>query len=235
MPVASAQDSREPFSPFYGPELDGSGVPTLTFEYSSAGDRVRGILWRPTSPGPAPLVLVAHPRDSSKDAPAVEALALAWTRAGAAVAAIDLPLHGARASGKLGERALRAVGQIGVRRREAQGDAADALDADLSQHVVQQATTDLRRALTILAERADIDADRLALAGFGVGAELGVRLPAERTDLRVTVLAGLSADTPRPSSENVSVLTLAGEEISAAARDQAWACLAPALGLAPPQ
>jgi len=230
MPTASAQDSSEPLSVFYGPEPDGSGAPTLSFEYSSAGDRVRGILWRPSLPGPAPLVLVAHPRDGSKDTPGVEALALAWTGAGAAVAAIDLPLHGARASGKLGERALRAVGKQG-----AASHAADALDADLSLHVVQQATTDLRRALTILAERTDIDGARLALAGFGLGAELGVRMPEEQTDLRATVLAGLSADTPRPSSENVSVLALAGEEISAAARDQAWACLAPALGLAPPQ
>jgi dienelactone hydrolase len=232
MRVVSAQDSSEPYSPFYGPEHDGSGGPTLPFEYSSAGDRVRGILWRPPPPGPAPLVLVAHPRDGSKDAPDVEALALAWTRAGAAVAAIDLPLHGARASGKLGERALRAVRRQGVGQQAA---ATDALDADLSRHVVQQATTDLRRALTILAERADIDATRLALAGFGLGAELGGRVPEERTDLRATVLAGLSPDTPPPPGENVSVVPLAGEEISAAAREQAWACLAPALGLAPPQ
>jgi len=205
MPVAPVHDPREPLSPFYGPGEDREGVRRTRFEYSSAGDRVEGILWRPEGSQTRPLVLVGHPRDGSKDAPELEALARGWTNAGAAVAAIDLPLHGGRASGKLGERVLGAVGARA---------AADALDADLWRHVVHQATTDFARALTLLAERPAIDASRLAFAGFGLGAQLG---------------ADLCADDARLCA---SALLVDAEGNSEAAGAEAWRLLASGLGLA---
>lgn len=223
MPAAPVHDSREPLSPFYGPEEDRDGVRTTRFEYSSAGDRVRGMLWRRAKSEASPLVLVGHTRDASKDADELHTLAHAWTDAGTAVAAIDLPLHGARANGKLGERVLRAVGALA---------AADALDADLWRHVVHQATTDFRRALTLLADRPDIDASRLAFAGFGLGARLGERLCADDSRLCTALLAGPAGFGK--VGPGVSTLPLASEEISEATRAEAWRLLAPSLGLAAP-
>jgi dienelactone hydrolase len=222
MPADPVEDPREPLSPFYGPDEAREGIRVTRFEYSSAGDRVHGILWRPEGSEACPLVLVAHARDGSKDAPELDALGRTWTRAGAAVAAIDLPLHGGRASGKLGERVLRAVGARA---------ATDALDADLWRHVVHQATTDFARALTLLADRPGVDASRLAFAGFGLGAQLGAALSADDTRLCTAVLAGPAGSAA--AGPRVSVLPLDSDEISPATVDDAWRLLAPGLGLAP--
>ena len=192
------------------------------FEYSSAGDRVRGILWHAEASDPTPLVLVGHARGSSKDAAELDLLARSWTGAGAAVAAIDLPLHGARASGKLGDRILRAVGAE---------TATDELDADLWRHLVQQTETDLRRALILLAARPDIDRERLAFAGFGLGAELGAGVCTEGSELCAAVLARLPRSSSVARGTGIATIPLVSDEITKPASDEAWRHLASGLGL----
>src|SRR5262245_24158269 len=77
------------------------GLRTHELEFASRGDRVTGQLILPAEGGgPFPLVLVQHALGDS----AVGVLAsvgTSWSLAGAAVGAVDFPLHGARADQKL--------------------------------------------------------------------------------------------------------------------------------------
>ena len=135
--------------------LPGSRV--QEFAYSSRGDRVTGLVLRPASgAGPHPLVLVQHALGHSA-AGALGALCASSAPPGMVVAAIDFPLHGARADQKL----LHALQNGGAR------------CAGLASEFVQQAVIDLERALDALAATAEIDARRIGYAGFGLGAQIG--------------------------------------------------------------
>jgi dienelactone hydrolase len=134
------------------------------FEFSSRGDRVPGRLLLPKSAaGSFPLVLLQHGAGGSKESPYLEAAAGPWVRAGAAVASIDFPLHGERASAKLTTDLLRGI-----------AGAAPLSSAErLRTGLVQQAVMDLRRTLDALAEHPLLDTKRTAYAGFSMGAILG--------------------------------------------------------------
>jgi dienelactone hydrolase len=125
-------------------------------EFNSRGDRVSGILLCPASgAGAYPLVLVAHALGDS--AAGVLGALGASGLPDAALAAIDFPLHGARADQKL----LRLL-QNG-----------NARCVGLAEEFAQQAVIDLERALDALAAAAPIDARRIAYVGFGLGAQIG--------------------------------------------------------------
>lgn len=135
------------------------------FELSSRGDRVPGrLLLPPEGEGPYPLVLLQHGLGGSKEAPYLTAAAGPWVRAGAAVASIDFPLHGERASAKLPAQLLRGL---------AGGAAPNASGRALPLALVRQAVADLERALDALAEHPLLDSRRIAYAGFSMGAMLG--------------------------------------------------------------
>jgi dienelactone hydrolase len=135
------------------------------FELSSRGDRVPGrLLLPPAGEGPYPLVLLQHGLGGSKEAPYLTAAAGPWVRAGAAVASIDFPLHGERASAKLPAQLLRGL---------AGGAAPNASARALPLALVRQAVTDLERTLDALAEHPLLDPHRIAYAGFSMGAMLG--------------------------------------------------------------
>jgi len=134
-------------------------------EFSSRGDRVPGrLLLPPDGDGPFPLVLLQHGAGGSKEAPYIDASAGPWARGGAAVLAIDFPLHGERRSEKLSERVLAAL--------TGHPDSASAgtLEADFA----RQAVIDLQRALDAAAALPQIDAGRVAYAAFSLGTILGV-------------------------------------------------------------
>jgi cephalosporin-C deacetylase-like acetyl esterase len=136
------------------------GLRTHELEFSSRGDRVTGQLILPAQGGgPYPLVLVQHALGDSA-AGVLGALGTSFVEAGAAVAAVDFPLHGARADQKL----LRMLSD---------GRDGDPLRAALLAEFVQQAVIDLERALDALAEAEWFDAERIAYAGFGLGAQIG--------------------------------------------------------------
>jgi len=140
------------------------GVRSLRFEYSSRGDRVPGLLLLPAERrGPLPLVLLQHGAGGSKESDYLDAARLPWVRGGAAVASIDLPLHGERANAKLGDRLL---GSIAARGAAEPG-------GGLLRDFVRQALCDLSRAVDALGTRPEIDADRIAYAGFSLGAIVG--------------------------------------------------------------
>jgi hypothetical protein len=124
---------------------------------------------------PCPLLLLAL---AGEPASAADALAAAWAGAGAAVARIDLPLHGARASVKLGE----------ILRGPAEG-APRALVEGLRREFARQAVVDLRRCLDALARPPAVDPGRIAFAGFGLGAQVGASFCALDPRPRAVALA----------------------------------------------
>jgi dienelactone hydrolase len=154
-----------------------AGVRCLRFELSSRGDRVNGRLLLPADPGRHPLVLVGHGAGGSCDAPPMDAIAGPWVRAGAAVAAIDLPLHGERRSAKLSERVLAALA------------AGDASGGGLAFDFAAQALVDLQRALDALAEHPEVDASRTVYAGFSLGSVLGALFCAREPRVRAAAFA----------------------------------------------
>ena len=133
------------------------GARAHEFEYSSRGDRVTGLWFAPGSGDrPHPLVLVQHALGDSA-AGVLGALCADSIPSGVALAAIDFPLHGARADQKL----LRML------------ESGDARCAGLAGEFVQQAVIDLERALDALGAHAAIDAQRIGYVGFGLGAQIG--------------------------------------------------------------
>jgi len=228
------------------------------FEYSSRGDRVAGRLWRPRRGGEHPLVLLQHPDDPTR----VEGIGGSWVRQGAAVAAIDLPLHGRREDHKLASQLAPNLASSGTRH----GDA-------LAIELARQAVIDLERALDALTTMDGVDPDRIAYAGFRLGALIGAAFCALDPRPRASVLAlggaGLAlADidpgayvarfAPRPlllvnALRDDAVPREAAEALARAARDPVkqlwfdagpedlpeaalaaiWEFLANALGLAP--
>lgn len=165
----------------------------LRFEYTSRGDRVTGRLLLPASgPGPFPLVLVGHGAGGSKDAAYVDAAVGPWVRGGAAVASIDFPLHGERASAKLSERLLASL-----------APGADRAHEPLWLEFAGQAVLDLERALDALALHAEVDVGRTVYAGFSLGTLLGSLFCAGEPRVRAAALAiggaGLGPEAADPA------------------------------------
>jgi len=175
------------------PDPDAGGH-TLRFELSSRGDRVPGRLWQPgTGAAPHPLILVAHDAGASKE-PDRPAAWSPWLRAGAAVAAIDLPLHGERASAKLSRHLLDGLDPAAQR-----SGAAPPEHRGLWEEFARQAAWDLRRTLDALSGRPEVDTDRCAFAGFGLGAMVGVLFCAADPRPRAVALAGAGGGFGPPS------------------------------------
>jgi dienelactone hydrolase len=150
------------------------------FEYSSRGDRVRGRLLLPPGGGrPHPLVLLQHGAGGSADSTYLDGTGGPWARRGLAVASIDFPLHGARADQKLAER----LGSLIEATRN--GDPPDGLLVEFA----RQAVIDLERALDALSGFDEIDEERLAFAGFSLGAMLGAAFCALDPRPRAAVFA----------------------------------------------
>jgi fermentation-respiration switch protein FrsA (DUF1100 family) len=97
---------------------------------------------------------------------------------GAAVAAIDLPLQGRRADHKLAARLAPNFSPTGSR----DGDA-------FAIEVARQAVIDLERAFDALVSIEGIDPDRMAYAGFRLGALVGAAFCALDPRPRAAVLA----------------------------------------------
>ncbi len=139
------------------------------FTLISRGDRVRGRLARPKGSAPHPLILVAAPDGCAKHA-SVDALIAAWS-SWAAVAAIDLPLCGARRSDKLSLSSFEKGDSIATRIRR---------DVEI------QVESDLERTFAFLG------AERAAFFGSGLGADLAIPFCRNASGLLAIALAPTS-------------------------------------------
>ena len=219
-----APDASEPLGLWSTALRAGPGRPQA-FELSSRGDRVPGELWLPDA-GRAPVALVLH-QDASGAAAGAEAAVSAWLDAGLAVASIDLPLHGARASAKLSAR-LAGAGGTPTR---------DALSCELLLDFARQAVLDLRRCLDALPGLLPLDARRIAFAGAGLAAALGALLCAQEPRLRAAVLAEVAGRLPAELEPGPPRHGIEVRRVAAAAElagPPTCAFLVRALGLAPP-
>lgn len=137
----------------------------LRFEFSSRGDRVPGrLLLPPRGEGPFPVILLQHGRSGSKEAEYIDFAAGPWATRGAAVATIDFPLHGERASAKLSEMLIASL--------QGGSDPSEA-DAMLVREFFHQSVVDLRRAVDALEQTPQVDTKRLAYAAFSLGTVIG--------------------------------------------------------------
>ncbi|MEZ4216308.1 MAG: alpha/beta fold hydrolase [Myxococcota bacterium] len=151
------------------PAGDGEG-PRLELELSSRGDRVPArVALPPTGDAPPPVVLLVHGLGGSRDAAYMQ-MARRWVSEGAAVATLDLPLHGARANAKMGERLAASAP------RALRGEPLDGVEQILWTELARQAVLDLRRLLDALAQLPQVDATRVAYVGFSLGGLLGCAL-----------------------------------------------------------
>ena len=196
-PACFTPDANEPLGLWTRPDRGPSpltGLRRVAFEYSSRGDRVPGrILLPPAGGGPFPIALLAHAARSASEAAALDAVAEPWARGGAAVASIDLPLHAARASAKLGRLLCAGLG----------GSPGSPLAAGILRELTRQAVLDLRRCLDALARVEGLDATRVAFAGLGLGAMVGAAFCALDPRPRAAALALAGAGSGDPELDPV--------------------------------
>jgi len=166
--AAIGSDPREPVDVWFGkPILPGAlaGTRLQRFEFASRGDRVPGRLLLPAALGrKLPLVLLQHGAGGSKESPYLDAAAGPWVRGGVAVASIDFPLHGERASPKLSARLLEELAATLGRSDRSSG---------FWTEFVHQAVCDLRRALDALIAHPELESSRCAYAAFSMGTIVG--------------------------------------------------------------
>jgi dienelactone hydrolase len=160
-------DTREPLGLSTGPASPPKQWPALRalrFELTSRGDRVPGrLLLPPEGSGPFPTILLQHGAGGSKQSDYIEYAAGPWVERGAAVASIDFPLHGERASAKLSELVVGGIRRFGQ----------DTEATGLMHEFFQQAVADLRRTVDALERLPETDAGRLGYASFSMGTLVG--------------------------------------------------------------
>jgi uncharacterized protein len=148
--------------------------PPMLLHLGSGGDRVPAIMNVPdgATKEPAPAALLIHGLGSTKEQMA-GSIGRSLVRRGIVTLAVDLPLHGARASE--GTRAsmnpLVVVEQWRLAIREAHD------------------------AILYLAERPEVDATRIGIAGYSLGAYLSLVVAAADPVIRAIVLAA-GGDVP---------------------------------------
>jgi len=154
----------------------------VTFEFVSRGDFVQGRLDAPDDTD-APLVILVHDTEGAAEAASLD-FAREWTRAGLAVARIDLPLHGRRQSPKLSERLVTGYREL------ARGAALDPDTHALVEEFARQSVSDVVRTAEALGASPGIDASRVGLVGLGIGACACAWSAPHMPSLAACVLAG---------------------------------------------
>jgi carboxymethylenebutenolidase len=154
--------------------------------------KLRGLLWRPTGPGPFPAVLFNHGSGPAADPKPPAILGAAFARRGYVFLFLYRRGAGLSAdqgtnSGELMSRALKEKGQEARNQLQLQ-----VLDIEL---------TDVLAGLDFLRARSEVDARRIAIAGHSFGGQLAL-LAAERdSSLRAVVAFGAAAGSWESSSE----------------------------------
>jgi cephalosporin-C deacetylase-like acetyl esterase len=176
-------------------ERDGLRVEHFSFA-STHQQRVPAVLYRPAESLRVPLVVVGHGAGGGKDEGLMTSLLTRMSALGAAVLAIDAPLHGER-QGRFED--LRGLLQQPIR----------------GLHFVVQTVVDTMRAVDWAATRPNLDTTRLAYLGLSMGSILGVPFVALDERVRAACFAlggagimhfisGLAAPAVRADAERVA-------------------------------
>jgi len=172
-----------------GPERPVRGGRRIAVTLQVSGDVVPAALLLPdraAGAAPAPASLLLHGYTSNKEQ-ILNSAGRALLDRGVASLGIDLPLHGERES-RLDEESLRNPLSL-VRRWRAAMD-------------------ECRAALAFMAAHPELDAGRLALVGYSLGAYLGVIVAAREPSVRAVVLAA-GGDLPINTPFSTLVRTVA--------------------------
>lgn len=155
------------------------------FELVSRGDFVNGRLHRPQagSTDAMPLAILIHDLGEHAGENSDHAAA-DWCRSGVAIAQIDLPLHGHRASPKLSQRLIEGCERL------ADGVPLDLDTRALVEEFARQSVSDVLRTAEALAALPEVDATRVSFVGRGVGAWIAAWSAPFATGLQVCALAG---------------------------------------------
>jgi len=161
-------------------------VEEIAFD-SINGERVPGILIRPVSPKPLPVLLGLHGLGGSKQDIANIAPMMSMFGVQVGVLALDAQYHGAR-----------------------KVDGHELLSRDLegSKKAFIQSVVDYRRALDYLATRPEFDPDRIGLVGMSMGGMMGTILTALEPRIKTAVLAVPAADWVTLAKESASPVAL---------------------------
>ncbi|HYW08398.1 MAG TPA: alpha/beta fold hydrolase [Longimicrobium sp.] len=154
-----------------------NGGRRIVVEFRTTGDAVPAVLLLPPVATPAPAALLLHGYTSRKEHMA-EGVGAALLERGIGSLSIDLPLHGTR-SDPLQAQAYR--NPMALLR------------------VWRQAVAECSLALRYLAARREVDAERLAVAGYSLGSFLATLVAAQDKSVRALVLAAggdLPSNTP---------------------------------------
>ncbi len=158
------------------------------------GELVPAILQVPDATGPFPAVLVLHGFSSDKERMA-DSIGRGLVARGVASLAIDLPLHGSREGGL------------------------DALSFRNPLAVVQAwrlAVREAHRAIDFLAEHRSVDANRIGIAGYSLGAYLALIVAANSKLIKAVTLAA-GGDLPEQTPFASLVRTVADPQRAARA------------------
>jgi dienelactone hydrolase len=167
---------------FSGDAVSSHGVVERRFDVAGDGGPVPGLLWTPEgADGTRPLVLVGHGGTSHKRTPYVVSLARRLVRhAGYAVAAIDAPHHGDRATP---ESAAALADRRGFQELVAAGS--------------EQMTSDWHATLKELQQLDDVGDGPLGYWGLSMGTMLGLPFVAATPAVRCAVLGLMGTFTER--------------------------------------
>jgi len=167
--------------------MAGPGITRQVFELKvDGGEKVPAILQHPRTSGACPAVLLLHGFNSRKERMA-DSIGRELLRRSIASLAIDLPMHGAR-DGDLENLSLRNPIALVQSWRLALGEA--------------------HGALAYLADQRSIDAHRVALVGYSLGAYIGVIVAADDPHVNALVLAA-GGDLPEQTPFASLVRTIA--------------------------
>jgi uncharacterized protein len=156
------------------------------FSITVDGDEVPAILLLPPATHPVPAALLLHGYTSRKEH-VTDSIGAALARRGIASLSIDLPLHGER--------------------REAAASSSASNPLELMRRW-RAALDEASEGLRDLAARPEIDAGRLAIIGYSLGAFLGVIVAAREPEVRALILAA-GGDLPEGTPFGRLVRTVA--------------------------
>lgn len=197
------------------------GIDAERLELVSRGDVVPGWLARSARPttkaktakARSALLMAVHDSGESASAPELGIVAR-WIGPELSIVAIDLPLHGHRASPKLSERLIAGLARRG------RGDETDRNGQVLVEEFWRQATVDLTRTLDAVLALGGHDPKRIGLLGIGLGAALVETLLARDDRPRAAVLIRPPNAKPAASAPMGSAMPAGTRSRPAASSDR---------------